>query len=184
MKTRTRWKPELPLEVADTLQKLRNEKSKELPNYITELRSVGWSLGAISIPLGLTRERVRQLNEKGTADSSTGYEVPELPTKPVKEKVERIVIEPNEEVVARLLELQPMAQQVRGKGQQFRAQGVEYSRLIANELQRGVLSSHLAKKLGVTHSALNFRMVRYGYSESHSTAQCYKRVEYSNLDNN
>lgn len=187
--TRNRWKPELPLEVVETLKDLYETKSGQLGNYITSLRDKGWSLSAIATPLDISRERVRQLSVTdpvgiGYANlnsSANGYSVPELPTKPVKPK--REVIEPNREVISRLLELQPMAQSVRGKSQKYREQGEEYTRLIASEIQRGVITNHLAKELGITHSALNFRLVRYGYSESNSTAKCYRPIAYSNTNN-
>lgn len=184
MKTRNRWKAQLPIEASETLQTLHSAKSKELNSYIVELRNKGWSLGAISIPLGMSRERIRQLSTDNVANVATGYSVPDKPTKPVKERVERVIVEPNREVVSRLLELQPMAQAVRGKSQKYRTQGEEYTRLVAQELARGVTPSHLAKELGVTHSALNFRLVRYGYAETSSTAKCYSPIAYGNTNTN
>ena len=182
----------MPTSVVHTLRDLKDTGGNNLHAYIVALRDKGWSLSAIATPLGLSRERVRQLSETHPFDisysrltcNSNGYEVPELPTKPVKERVERVVIEPSGEVVSRLLELQPMAQSVRGKSQKYRTQGEEYTRLLASEIQRGVLTSHLADKLGVTHSALNFRLVRYGYSQSNSTAKCYRPIAYGNTNTN
>lgn len=187
MKTRNRWKAELPSEVIDTLQHMKDTKDNSgLHAYIVSLREKGWSLSAIAKPLDLSRERVRQLSVTHPFDisysqlqtNSNGHSVPEVPKKPVVAKVERVIIEPNPVTVARLLELKPMAQAVRGKSQKYRAQGAEYTRLIAEEVTRGVTASHLAKELGVTHSALNFRLVRYGYSETSSSAKCYQPIAY------
>lgn len=178
--TRNRWKPKLP---ETTIEVVKDLQGEQLYGYLVCLRDKGWSLSAIATPLGLSRERVRQVTENVRANSLQ-YEVPELPTKPVKERVEKVVIEPSSEVVSRLLELQPMAQSVRGKSQKYRAQGEEYTRLIASEIQRGVITSHLADKLGVTHSALNFRLVRYGYAETSSSAKCYRPIAYGNTNTN
>ena len=182
----------MPTGAVHTLRDLKDTGGNNLHAYIVALRDKGWSLSAIATPLGLSRERIRQLSETHPFDlgysqlicNSNGYELPELPTKPVKERVEKVVIEPSGEVVSRLLELQPMAQSVRGKSQKYRTQGEEYTRLIASEIQRGVLTSHLADKLGVTHSALNFRLVRYGYAETSSSAECYRPIAYGNTNTN
>lgn len=187
MKTRNRWKAELPSDVTDVLQHMKSVKdSSGLHAYIVALREKGWSLSAIAKPLDFSRERVRQLSVTHPFDisysqlqtNSNGHSVPELPTKPVVEKVKRVVVAPDPSAVSRLLELKPMAQAVRGKSQKYRAQGEEYTRLIAQEIARGVTPSHLAKELGVTHSALNFRLVRYGYSETSSSAKCYQPIAY------
>jgi hypothetical protein len=115
-----------------------------------------------------------------TNTTERGYDIPELPVKPVVEKVRANTPNPDPEVISRLLELKPMAQKVRGKSQSYRAQGIEYSELIASEVARGVPAYRVAKSLGVTHSAIKFRLVRYGYSQSSSTAKVFRPIEYSN----
>jgi hypothetical protein len=88
--------------------------------------------------------------------------VPQLPVQLAKPK--REFVEPSPETLARLLELQPKAQQVRSNASRFREEAEEYTRLLnyANTVE-GVTLYRLAKRLGVTHSALRFRLVRYGY---------------------
>lgn len=174
MTERNRWKAILPTEVAETLKDLRNTKDSRLSDYVVALRGKGWSLATLAEPIGITREGVRLLGEVdpiGTAMAELncktwGFDLPEKPSKPVPPK--REVVEPRAEVVSRLLELQPMAQQVRGNSMKYRAEAEEYSRLVAEEIGRGVFANTLAKRLGVTHSAIKFRMVRYGYSTTRS----------------
>jgi len=71
---------------------------------------------------------------------------------------------PTPELLARLKELQPYAQQVRANSPRFRAEAEEYTYLLnqAHNEQKVTLY-RLAKLLGVTTSALAFRLVRYGY---------------------
>jgi hypothetical protein len=187
VKTRNRWKAELPNEVVETLQQLKStDNNAKLHSYIVALRNKGWSLSAIAKPLDLSRERVRQLSITHPFDIaqsemeciSNGYNLPSVPAKPVKPK--RVVPDPDPAVVSRLLELQPMAQQVRGVSQKFREQGEEYTQLIASEVSRGVPAYRVAKSLGVTNSAVMFRLVRYGYAESKSTAKVFRPIEHTN----
>ena len=187
MNKRNRWKAELPSAVITKLNELRDTKQRaEFQDYVVALRANGWSLSAIATPTGLSRERIRQLDEPigvalaVTNTTNRGYDIPELPVKPVVEKVRANTPNPDPAVVSRLLELKPMAQKVRGKSQSYRAQGNEYSELIASEVARGVPAYRVAKSLGVTHSAIKFRLVRYGYSQSSSTAKVFRPIEYSN----
>jgi transcriptional regulator with XRE-family HTH domain len=138
--------------------------------YAYALRNAGWTLQSVADLYGVSREMVRQMAEK--ADGSTadgllakhGLVVPEIPMKPVKPK--REFIEPSPDTLARLLELQPMAQAVRSFSPKFRAEAEEYTRLLdyAHTVE-GVTLYRLAKRLGVTHGALRFRLARYGYKQ-------------------
>jgi len=161
------------------------KKNQQLPEYINEefnmltstdtrdelirqLRNAGWTLESISSAAKVTRERVRQI-------SKTAYVTPELapkllveiPTPPVKaEKPKPEYIEPHPDTLARLLELQPYAQQVRANGTKYREEGEEYTALVNHaHTVEGVTLYRLAKRLGVTHGALRFRLVRYGYKK-------------------
>lgn len=187
-KRKERWKPRLPEEVSNILTDLRDNKDYRLGGYLVVLRSKGWSLATLAKPIGITRERVRQLAELdpiGTAleelnCGAWGFPVPEVPTKPEVIKVKRTVIEPDPEVVARLQTLQPYARSVRGKNPKYRKEGEEYSRLVAGEVSRGVSTNRLAKTIGVTNSALRFRLVRYGYAQSTGTTKSYRPIAPEN----
>jgi hypothetical protein len=89
-------------------------------------------------------------------------EIPDPPVKP--ERPKPVYVEPTEKTLARLLELQPYAQQVRSNGKKYREEAEEYTALLNHaHTVEGVTLYRLAKRLGVTHGALRFRLVRYGY---------------------
>lgn len=131
---------------------------------IRELRDKGWTLEAISGASGLTRERVRQIAKADVPGFATGLELPEPPLKPTKAKP--VYVEPNSDTLERLLELQPYAQQVRSNGKKYREEAEEYTKLLNHaHTVEGVTLYRLAKRLGVTHGALRFRLARYGYKK-------------------
>lgn len=133
--------------------------------YIKLLRNEGWTLASISEATGVTRERVRQvcLEPNHYGDSlQDSLPLPKLPAKP--KKVAKSRPSPSPERLARLKELQPLAQQVRSNAKRFRAEAEEYTNLLWKVYsEEGVSIYRLAKELGVTHSAIRFRLVRYGY---------------------
>ena len=174
----------LPPEVVDAFTKIGTDTL--LRNaYIRVLRDNHWSLQAIADAVGgMTRERIRQIvngiydksDTASTLSSSMNFPVPTPPLKPVKEP--KVYAEPSEKTLSRLLELQPYAQQVRSHSPKFRKEAEEYTALInyAHTVE-GVSLYRLAKRLGVTHGSLRFRMARYGYLTNHkSKSTCYKPI--------
>jgi transcriptional regulator with XRE-family HTH domain len=139
-------------------------------SYIAALRYAGWTLQSIGDATGVSRERIRQI--ESTIDLElvrqikmfpNEFPIPALPTETVIEyKYE--AYEPSPETLARLLELQPLAQQVRSHSPRYRAEAEEYVALLWKaHNEEKVTLYRLAKCLGVTHGALRFRLVRYGY---------------------
>lgn len=175
---------DLPDETANILR-TETDRATLCAHYAT-LRAGGWTLDSMAKIVGITPERVRQLAlkagpvEKAQAVSAAaGLVVPELPTFPEREKIHRP--EPQAESLERLLELQPLAQQVRANSPRYRAEAEEYTRLINVEHNdRGVSLYRLAQLLGVTHGALRFRLVRYGYKTSQSESRVYKPIIEAN----
>lgn len=174
----------LPQEVVDAFTKIGSDTQMRNA-YIRKLRENQWSLQAIADAVGgMTRERVRQIvngiyENSGSASalsSSMNFPVPTPPLKPVKEP--KVYAEPTEQTLSRLLELQPMAQQVRSHSPKFRKEAEEYTALINHaHTVEGVSLYRLAKRLGVTHGSLRFRMARYGYLKNHnSKSTCYKPI--------
>jgi hypothetical protein len=163
----------LPQEVLDTFTALSaRTKGNEIERYayIKALRERGWTLDSIGIAAGITRERVRQISNAAPMSeairvAASGYLIPEPPVIP--EKTSPQFIEPTEETLKRLLELQPYAQQVRSYGKAYRKEAEEYTWLVnyAHTVENVTLY-RLAKRLGVTHGALRFRLARYGYKTS------------------
>lgn len=153
----------LPQEVVSNFEKTTNKQERN--SYIRALRSAGWTLESISIAVGMTREAVRQITGRKGADVDISHLViPETPVYEVPDKVARVYVEPDPKTLARLLELQPYAQQVRGKGKAFRKEAEEYTLLLHKaHAEQGVTLYRLAKRLGITHGAIRFRLARYGY---------------------
>lgn len=137
---------------------------------IKELVDNHWTYEAVANASGLTRERVRQIANAldKLADEfefSLDIEIPEPPLKPERPKPQ--YIEPHPDTLTRLLELQPYAQQVRSNGKKYREEAEEYTALLNHaHTVEGVTLYRLAKRLGVTHGALRFRLVRYGYKKA------------------
>lgn len=138
-------------------------KTRDL--YIRELRQAEWTHQSIATAAGVTRERVRQIVSSAPEagpEGPTGYVIPEPPRKPEKRPV--TYVEPHPDTLARLLELKPLAEQVRSNSPRYRAEAEEYTRLIYKaHTEERVTLYRLALRLGVSHGALRFRLVRYGY---------------------
>jgi transcriptional regulator with XRE-family HTH domain len=157
----------LPPQVHETFTAITDDLDRNA--YIKALRERGWTLESIAITAGITRERIRQICNAAPMSeairvAASGYPIPEPPL--FEESAKREFIEPSPETLKRLLELQPYAQQVRSYGSQFRKEAEEYTWLVnyAHTVENVTLY-RLAKRLGVTHGALRFRLARYGYKQ-------------------
>lgn len=156
-------------------------KGPERDALIKELVDNSWTYEAVANASGLTRERVRQISNAASKlaeefDFDLNIEIPEPPLKPQKEGP--TYIEPHPDTLKRLLELQPYAQQVRANGSKYRKEAEEYTALLNHaHTVEGVTLYRLAKRLGVTHGALRFRLVRYGYKKPvTATSKVYSPV--------
>jgi hypothetical protein len=138
---------------------------------IKELVNANWTYEAISNASGLTRERIRQISNAADKIPKEGIilnvDIPEPPV--IQEKKPKEYVEPSPEILKRLLELQPYAQQVRANGTKYRAEAEEYTELLNHaRTVEGVTLYRLAKRLGITHGAIRFRLARYGYIQPKS----------------
>jgi transcriptional regulator with XRE-family HTH domain len=159
----------LPQEVIDQFSTITADRDRNA--YIKALRERGWTLESVGVVSGISRERVRQI-ESGIPMAEAlrvaidGYPLPEPPKYEEKIPASEKYVEPTPETLSRLLELQPFAQQVRSYGTKYRKEAEEYTWLINHaHTVEGVTLYRLAKRLGVTHGALRFRLVRYGYKQ-------------------
>jgi transcriptional regulator with XRE-family HTH domain len=160
----------LPQEVIEKFSMITADRDRNA--YIKALRERGWTLESVGVVSGMSRERVRQI-ESGIPMTEAlriaidGYPIPEPPKYEEKIPASEKYVEPTPETLSRLLELQPLAQQVRSYGMQYRKEAEEYTWLINHaHTVEGVTLYRLAKRLGVTHGALRFRLVRYGYKQA------------------
>jgi predicted transcriptional regulator len=168
----------LPKEVSDILIGLPLLERKA---YATQLRKVGWTLQSIATPLNITRESIRLY----TLAEHTGEVLAKISNLPIVQPpvvevfVERVKrVKPDPQVIAQLKELQPKAFLVRGKGKNNREEAELYTRLIHELMESGVSGYRIAKELGVTHSALAFRLVRYGYATSNGKSRSYRQLTH------
>jgi transcriptional regulator with XRE-family HTH domain len=159
----------LPQDVVDKFSAITADRDRNA--YMKALRERGWTLDSIGAVSGVTRERVRQITagipmSEALRVAIEGYPIPEPPMYEEKTPASDKYVEPSPETLTRLLELQPFAQQVRSYGTQYRQEAEEYTWLLnyAHTVE-GVTLYRLAKRLGVTHGALRFRLVRYGYKQ-------------------
>lgn len=177
----------LPAEPTVALNLFSNEEKHLRDAYIYVLRMKGWTLQSVATALGLTRERVRQLEARvdpihaiNILANPGKYPVPSVPVQIIQEEVIDYV-EPSPETLARLLELQPIAQQVRSVSPRGREAAEEYTRLLNHaHTVEGVTIYRLAKRLGVTHGAIRFRLVRYGYLETKGKSRAYTKIHDEN----
>lgn len=180
MNTTARTSPALPESVATAFTSLAGDMKKRNA-YMAALKALGWSYQSISDSSKITRERVRQIVREWSQDNTQGLgslPLPEAPKKVRKVRTPRVFIEPDPDKLARMLELQPAAQSVRSNSDKFREEAEEYTSLLAeSHLDDGVTLYRLAKRLGVTHGALRFRLARYGYKlPKTATSKVYKPI--------
>lgn len=169
----------LPQDVVSAFENLGdNLETRNL--YSAALRRKGWTLASISAATGVTRERIRQIDAAAGEDVLLPLDryLP-LPMPPAKAvRVPKTYVEPDPAKLERLLELQPDAQQNRHNSEEFRQAAEDYTKLVW-EVHNvdGVTLYRLAKRLGVSHGALRFRLARYGYKEPQSgVSKVYTRI--------
>ena len=163
----------LPEDICAAFQTISDNGKRD--QLIKALTDANWTYEAISNASGLTRERIRQIANAYAAlakefDYPLGIDIPAPPLKPEKSKP--FYVEPHPDTLRRLLELQPYAQQVRSNGKKYRQEAEEYTALLNHaRVIEGVTIYRLAKRLGITHGAVRFRLARYGYIQPKSGAR-------------
>ena len=174
---------QLPENVVQVFATLTTPLDRSMRNdYVVALVNAGWTQSSVARASKLSPQMIRVILNSHT---STGVPptlfVPPVPKHAPKVGQSRYVM-PTPELLARLKELQPYAQQVRANSPRFRAEAVEYTYLLnqAHNEQKVTLY-RLAKLLGVTTSALAFRLVRYGYrTTTLGKSSSYKPVLHKN----
>lgn len=170
----------LPPDVKALLGSISDSEVRD--DYVRNLRSAGWTLQAISEAIGVSRERVRQICDAPNSETNLAetYPVPRPPI--VQPRMKKEQKEPSPELIAKILELQPLAQQVRSNSSRFRAEAEEYTRLINQARLEGTSIYKLSTIIGLSPSALRFRLTRYGYmpAPSGSTSLVYRAIRKEN----
>ena len=170
----------LPQEVVDTFKALSDKDVRN--DYIRALRSKGWTNASISRAVGLSTEMVSNIvRGTSTAPLPSYFLVPEVPRYPMTAPKKMYTL-PSDELLARLKELQPLAQLVRSSSPRYRAEAEEYAYLLNKAVtEQNVTVYRLAKLLGITPSAIAFRLVRYGYrSTENGKTKAYQPIKETN----
>lgn len=174
---------ELPDQVKDLFRVLDTKENRDQRNdYIIALVKSGWSQASVARASNLSAQMIRVIVSSHTPKPTPEtLFVPLVPRHPEKVGTSRYVM-PTPELLARLKELQPYAQQVRSNSPRFRAEAEEYTYLLNQaHKEQGVTLYRLAKLLGVTTSAIAFRLVRYGYrTTEHGKSPAYRSITESN----
>lgn len=171
----------LPKWVGDLITTSSRGKRDAMVYYLS---TVGWTYQAIAVASRLTSERTRQIcvAMAGMATYMLPETFPMFPAAPIHTpKAKKTYIEPSPKTLDRLLTLQPAAQKVRSSSKRYRREAEEYTALLnyAHKIEQVPLY-RLAKRLGVTHGALRFRLVRYGYISASGKSRVYKPVSLEN----
>ena len=87
----------------------------------------------------------------------------EVPLPPRNIEIKYTTPQLDEDIKNRLVELHGLAKEVRSVGGKYRKEAEEFTRLVWEQKQKGVLLSDITKVLGLASSALGSRLVRYGY---------------------
>jgi hypothetical protein len=177
----------LPAEVVVALHLFPKDQLHLRDAYIYVLRMKGWTLESVGQALDLTRERIRQLESRSkpidaiTILSNPGtFPIPEVPKRSIYKEVS-FFAEPSEKDLARLKQLKPLAELVRSNSPNYRVEAEEYAGLLNKVVNiDNVPTSHLSKLLGVTHGAITFRLVRYGYASTKGQSRTYQRIHDAN----
>jgi hypothetical protein len=110
---------------------------------------------------------VRQLTARAVSEANAATVVDwPMPDRPLRGRPRPFAAkaEVSEVTLARLLELQPIVQKVRSSTKRGRLEAEEYTALLDYAVRvEGVPVYRLAKSLGLTHNAIRFRLMRYGY---------------------
>jgi predicted transcriptional regulator len=170
----------LPKEVSDVLRTLPLRERKA---YATELSKAGWTLQSIADVLNVTREAIRLYGHAKSNDETevrtaiASLPIPPIPTRTIsKELIKRIAID--DDVLVTLKELYSKAKLVRGKGKNYRKEAEDFTKLAYAQVERGVSVYAVAKALGITTSALQFRFARYGYKVTNGKSKVYRLLTH------
>jgi hypothetical protein len=177
----------LPAEVVVALHLFPKDQLHLRDAYIYVLRMKGWTLESVGQALDLTRERIRQLESRSkpidaiTILSNPGtFPIPEVPKRSIYKEVS-FFAEPSEKDLTRLKQLQPLAALVRSNSPNYRKEAEEFSSLLNQVINvEGVPASHVAKLIGITHGAIQFRLVRYGYASTSGKSKAYQTIHSAN----
>lgn len=144
----------------------RREADRRLDGFLLAANEAGWTATALAFPLSITREWVRRRIERAVPVEG----LPVVPAPPVRPEPLPPVIEPQPALadgeVAELRAMAAIASQVNGAtavDHPTRRISEKYSARLAGHVADGFSTSYLARVVGVTASAIAFRLARHGH---------------------
>jgi hypothetical protein len=149
---------------AETLRLLRHNRDPRLPMALCLAAQEGWTYVALAQPLGVSRERVRQL-ANGATGHAHGVDIPPPPHKPDPPTTTAPPTLGRQEV-SRLRRMRRAVSAVNGgtpADDPLRYLSTQFTAELAAAHARGVSVYMIGKQLGVTHGAIRFRLGRHGY---------------------
>lgn len=155
--------------------------------YSKRLYNLGWTYQNIGNACGVSREAVRKWIDAADADRpDVNFE--KVYSLPAKEKPVRFVkvfkhvpLIPSADIVTQLKELHDKAKLIRGPGVLYRSEAEQFSAMLNDLINQGYSSYQISKALGLTHGALNHRLVRYGYKQTNGKSKAYQLIKYRQL---
>ena len=160
---------QLPTDTADLLKTLSMTDRKA---YVKRLCLAGWTYQSVADVFKVSRQAIEQyLKKSEPSEYANSLPIPEVPSDLIYQVKRQEV---SDDVLLQLKELHEKAKQVRGKGKKYRHEAELFTKLAWEQTQNGVSVYSLAKSLGVTHGALLFRFVRYGYTTSQSQSKVFR----------
>ena len=175
-----RTRQNLPDDVVVILTSLPVAKRKA---YAKLLVNAGWTYSAVAKPLGISRQAVeyyvkekhsRSCYKPEMLEQVKNLPIPPLPTKPItKVKFAQV----DEDTERKLKELHDIAKQIRGNTSKYREEAEELAKLVWEQMEQGISMYSIAKTLGITTSALAFRLVRYGYKTTNGKSKTYNQIK-------
>lgn len=126
--------------------------------HLQVLRTKGWSITELKLLYRCTGEEIKaELAIPLIENIVTNYG---LPIHVIARGQQKPPIPPD--ILARMLDLQPLAQVARGKN---RNESIEYTRLVYDTWKSGVPLYQISRILGVSASNLTHRLIRHGYKQ-------------------
>jgi hypothetical protein len=154
---------------AVTLRLLRHNRDPRLPMALRLAAQEGWTYVALAQPLGVSRERVRQL-ANGATGHAHGVDIPPPPHRPDPQPpgTPPPTSPPtlSRQEVSRLRRMCRAVSAVNGAtpaDDPLRHLSTQFTAELAAAHTRGVSVYMIGKQLGVTHGAIRFRLGRHGY---------------------
>jgi hypothetical protein len=159
-------------------QFLRTEPIGRGNDLLRAMTDNGWTYAAIAAGVGYTREWIRRRAQRGDEYAASLPWFPPPPRKLGKQYARRRM-ELDQAAIDELIEMAAIARTVNGATSADaveRRVSEEYSAKLANYVNLGFSPYYLAKTVGATTAAIEFRLRRHGYRPMYAS----QKFAYSN----